>query len=417
MMRIARLACCAAVGVLLLASPSRPVHGQDQQPGATFRSTTTLVEVDVIVLDKKGEFVPDLAAADLTLFEDGKQQNIQQFYMVTHDGTTRTAPQEEERAHRVFVIVFDESHLANDSLLRVKKGAEQFINNLAPGDFGGVFVNGSLYRGRLTTSKTELIAGVQSAKPAFENRQGLLAPLREFPRIPAEIDAARISDGAKQLVDSIAADACREEPVLCEQNGGLEQVENILEKKARHYVRQARVLTESTIQNMQYVSSRLSRIPGRKTVVLLSEGFYIEDARPTLRTVAAQFARAGAAIYSIDGRGFMHGPNVSTDALSTSAARSVAFDTGEDGTTILTAGTGGLSVRNIDDITRAFGLIVRDTSTYYVIGYQPDNATLDNKFRKIEVKTRRDGVKVRARKGYVASALPPVEALRGGGLD
>jgi hypothetical protein len=76
-----------------------------------------------------------------------------------------------------------------------------------------------------------------------------------------------------------------------------------------------------------------------------------------------------------------------------------------------------LSIRNIDDITRAFGLIVRDTSTYYVIGYQPDNAKLDNKFRKIEVKTARDGLRVRARKGYVASALPPMEALRGGGQD
>jgi VWFA-related protein len=361
--------------------------------------------------------VPDLRAEDLTLFEDGKPQDIQQFFMVTHDGTVEATPREEERAHRVFVMVFDESHLANDSLLRVKQGAEQFINNLAPGDFGGVFVNGALYRNRLTTSKAELIAGVQSARPAFENRQALLAPFREFPRIPSEMDAARISDGAKQLVDNIAADACRDDPVLCEQNGGLEQVENILEKKARHYVRQARVLTESTVQNLQYVSSRLSRIPGRKTVVLLSEGFFIEDARPTLRTVAGQFARAGTAIYSIDGRGLIHGRNPASDVLQTGAGRSLAFDSGEDGPTVLTSGTGGLSIRNIDDITRAFGLIVRDTSTYYVIGYQPDNAKLDNKFRKIEVKTTRDGLRVRARKGYVASALPPMEALRGGGQD
>ena len=72
-------------------------------------------------------------------------------------------------------------------------------------------------------------------------------------------------------------------------------------------------------------------------------------------------------------------------------------------------------VRNIDDITRAFGLIVRDTSTYYIIGYQPDNATMDGKVRKIEVKTSLPGTKVRARKSYAAVKLPPQEAIWGFG--
>ena len=45
-------------------------------------------------------------------------------------------------------------------------------------------------------------------------------------------------------------------------------------------------------------------------------------------------------------------------------------------------------VRNIDDMSRAFGMIVRDTSTYYVIGYQPANPTMDGKYRRIEVKTK-----------------------------
>jgi hypothetical protein len=72
-------------------------------------------------------------------------------------------------------------------------------------------------------------------------------------------------------------------------------------------------------------------------------------------------------------------------------------------------------VGNIDDMSRAFGLIVRDTSTYYVIGYQPENAVLDGKFRKIEVRVKAEGLKVRARRGYVAVALPPQQTLWGGG--
>jgi VWFA-related protein len=413
---LARPVRCGVVAVVLLGAShgagGQAPQGVPSQPA--FRSTTTLVQVDAVVLDTSGNFVPGLTADDITLLEDGKPQKIEQFYLVSHypaegaDPAASSAPPAEERAQRVFVIVFDEGHLANESLLRVRKGAEQFIDEMMrPDDYGGVFVNGGMYHGRLTTSKTELIAAVRSARPAFENRQGLLAPFREFPRIPGEIDAARIADGARQLTDSLGADACRDDPFQCELEGGRQQVENMIEKKARHYVRQARVLTANTIQNLQYVNDRLSRIPGRKTLVLLSEGFFVEDSRATLRMVAAQAARGGTTIYSIDGRGLIHGSGGTPDVLQTGMTRATTFDTGEDGPTILTAGTGGLRVRNIDDITRAFGMIVRDTSTYYVIGYQPANATLDGKFRKIDVKTRVAGAHVRARKGYAATALPP----------
>jgi hypothetical protein len=72
-------------------------------------------------------------------------------------------------------------------------------------------------------------------------------------------------------------------------------------------------------------------------------------------------------------------------------------------------------IQGIDDMSRAFGRIVNDTSTYYVIGYQPDNVVLDGKFRRIEVKSRHNGYQIRARKGYAAVALPPPQLLRGGG--
>src|SRR5438046_2477913 len=95
-----------------------------QQP--TFKSATALVEVDAVVLDKDGNFVPGLKAEDVTLLENGKPQRIQQFFMVTNNlGQTAGALASEHAdeaqygAHRVFVMLFDEAHLANDSLMRV----------------------------------------------------------------------------------------------------------------------------------------------------------------------------------------------------------------------------------------------------------------------------------------------------------
>ena len=104
----------------------------DQAPAQpTFKSTTELVEVDAVILDKNGNFVPGLKAEDVTLYENGKAQKIQQFFMVTHDlglqeGSIASeyADQAQYGAHRVFVMLFDESHLATDSLMRVKTGAE-----------------------------------------------------------------------------------------------------------------------------------------------------------------------------------------------------------------------------------------------------------------------------------------------------
>jgi VWFA-related protein len=430
-MRIARLVCCAAVAVVLLESVrSDSVHGQSQNPASqastqapTFRATTSLVEVDFVVYDDRGRFVPGLMPEDLELYEDGRKQAIQNFYLVTHDSSLRVSAAAAvangtpaDRAHRVFIVLFDESHLSNDSLLRSQKGAETFIQTqMGPGDVGGVFVNGQMYRGRLTTDKNELIAGVKSARPAFENRQALLAPFREFPRIPTEIDAVRIEQGAREVVDQLGEDACNRDPFLCQAEGGVNQVENLIQRKAKLYVRQARSLTARTIQNLQYVVNGLSRIPGRKTVMFVSEGFFVEESRDILEMVAGQASRAGTTIYSVDGRGLIStGANADPDVTSAAMARSTSFDTGEDAPFILTRSTGGLTIRHVDDIGRALNMIARDTSTYYVIGYQPANSTMDGTFRKIEVKANVDGLNIRARKGYLATKLPPLEHMRGG---
>jgi VWFA-related protein len=413
---------------LLVLVPVRPSLQVQNPPPAgaqgTFRSSTALVEVDAIVLDKQGQFATGLRAEDVLIFEDGKPQRIEQFYLVTHDPggsvLSEHAAATDYRAQRVFVILFDEGHLANESLMRVKEGAAAFIRDrMGPGDVGGVFVNGGMYKGRLTSDKTQLLAGVDAVKPAFDTRQALLAPFQQFPRIPGERDATRIAEGARELVEELGVKACREDRTECELNGGLQQVENLIQQKARLYVRQARILADRTAQNLQTVARGLSRLPGRKTVVFLSEGFYLEDSRGVIEAVAAQAARGGTTIYSIDGRGLIGAPSPTADVLTNARGRSTAFDTGDDGPNILTAGTGGFMVRNMDDMSRAFGMVIRDTSTYYVIGYQPANSTMDGKYRRIEVKTKVAGLNVRARKGYAATALPPQEALlRGeGGRD
>src|SRR5687767_6955668 len=105
-----------------------PQSTPQPSPQATFRTTTSLVEVDVVIHDKKGDFVGGLKAEDLQLLEDGKPQKIEQFYMVAHErggqlipvtGDQPVAP--EDRARRIFVVMFDEGHLNHEAIMRTKQ--------------------------------------------------------------------------------------------------------------------------------------------------------------------------------------------------------------------------------------------------------------------------------------------------------
>ena len=404
---------CLVAGALfcvLSASSAQQTQSSTQKP--VFRSSTTVVEVDVVVQDKDGEFVFGLEADDLQIFEDGRPQPIQQFYVVAHDPKagrmpeSGIAPQTAQRGRRVFVLLFDEGSMAAESLMRVQKGAEAFIlDQMRPGDLGGVFVDNELYQKRVTADRNALLVAIKSAKPGTEHRQSLLAAFREFPRIPGELDAVRIAEGSAELALRLAQQNCREDAVACNYAGGVQAVDNIIERKSRLFVSHSRILTDRTMTNLKSVIDGLSAIPGRKTVVLLSEGFFIEEMRNQAQMLAARAARGGTTIYSIDGRGLTHGMGAAPDVLRASLPRSTEFDTGDTGPVIFTQGTGGFSLRNIDDISRALNMIARDTSTYYVIGYSPTKTNWDGKFRKIEVKSHIPGLKIRARKGYAAIPL------------
>ena len=61
--------------------------------------------------------------------------------------------------------------------------------------------------------------------------------------------------------------------------------------------------------------------------------------------------------------------------------------------------------------------ITRDSSAYYLIGYNSSQAPADGKFHEIKVRVKRPGMQVRARKGYwalnaeqTARALAPPKA-------
>jgi hypothetical protein len=129
------------------------------------------------------------------------------------------------------------------------------------------------------------------------------------------------------------------------------------------------------------------------------------------------------AIYPVDVRGLV--PNFLPDAASdvrrfgsfggTSAAGSISSRSialGYSHTTMdhMAQETGGRAYYNRNDIDHGIATSVQDGSTYYSIGYYPEDKNWDGRYRKIEVKLARKGMQVHYRRGYYATDSSHVTA-------
>ena len=362
----------------------------DRKP--TFRSATALVEVDIIARDKAGRFVPGLTATDFEIYEDGRRQAIEHFYLVTQrpaaavETTAAGLPvrSADRTERRVFLFFFDSDHLSNGSLVRLKNAAMDFVNGeMRPADFAGVFVNGALRNGHLTNQKQQLLDAIRGAEPASDTIETRTRALLEFPRIGSYQEAAQIESGDRATLTDVGQRACGgDEARLCAAEGGREFVEDKLQQKARLFIDLSRHAANATIRSLSYVVRNLSGLEGRKTLVVLSEGLLMDDARSSLPAVAGQAARAGVTIYCLDARGTSARGGVSpaTDPTIQGGGLSGVGDTSDEALDILAGETGGLTLRRRDDFRWAFADIGTDTSTYYVLAYTPENPTLDGKY-------------------------------------
>jgi VWFA-related protein len=416
----ALLAATIGTGLAVRADTGAAPAGEASQQAPTFRSTTTVVEVDVIARDAARRFVGDLTAADFEVLDDGKPAEITTVYRVVgpkdlaSESATAVAAPSADRAQRTIVLYFDHLHMAPGSLNRAKKAALDFLEkDFRSGDVGGVLDGARMANGRLTSRREELEAAVKNVKATAD--AGVLArDLRQWPRFLDVVEANRVvrNEQGYDLAGStmlglVTSRACRDQPDQCEGEAAA-MVENQVHNKAIQLVGAARSGARQTIDTLNGVTNGLARLPGRKTVVMMTEGFFTEDSWGDLRGVVERAARGSVRIYAVDTRGLDRG-SAGSDILSAATpARGESDppsmgDTNADGPNSLAVDTGGFVVRNENDFGKAFADIDRDTSSYYIVGFRP-NRSLDGKYHSITVRVARAGVSTRARKGYIASA-------------
>jgi len=408
-----------AAGLAVGAGPQQPPPGEP--PPQTFRAGTVVVEVDAMVVDGNRRFVGDLGPGDFEVLEDGVPQKVEMVYVVRGTSVSTAAgeagvaapgaPVQPQAAvpasapRRVFVLFFDEPHLEQGAFKRLRTAAEDFITGqFQPGDVGGVLIGGKMAGNRLTSNREELVQAVKSAKLAADATRRR-RDLQDWPRM-SDVEAIRIaiaSDGAvlQQVVDRATREAPGSGRVMVDYTPDVMQ-------KARNVVSELRQASAQTVKTLAALLNGLARFPGRKTVVLMTDGFYVEEAMADLRQIVGMAARSNVRLYAIDGRGVSRGALdteiTALNPMETGAAIPTdIYNTIEDGPNTLAVDTGGYVIRNTNDFKSALAEVAEDTSHYYVIGYSPSNTKMDGKFRTVSVKVKRPGLSVRARKGYLAT--------------
>ena len=399
-----------------------------QQRPPSFRAGVDYVNVDVTVTDRQGRPVLDLGAGDFEVYEDGQRQKVSAFSLVkipivmdVRAAASSGGPERVERAvpdvrsnepdasGRVFVLLLDDLHVATLRTGLVKTAARQFVERyLGPNDVAAVLhTSGRSDASQEFTSDPRLLLRAIDKFAGRKLRSALLEKLDVYAqRNPDETTRADMR--MERIEDPLAA---------------------IRSDQAR-----------SMLATLSNLGDLLSRSLGqRKAVVLFSEGLDYElqmgaaqtasglttltnpDAPMLLREleqVIRASARANVSVYAVDPRGLAATGDDLIEVTSlpqnpllglTPAAFDREVRTAQDTLRALADETGGFAAVDSNDFAGVFERVVADNSTYYLLGYNSSNPKQDGKFRKIEVRVSRPGVRVRARSGYTAAPPRKIE--------
>jgi len=421
------LALAAAAALLAPAANSR---AQEKPP--QFPSAVDVVTVDVVVKDKKGNPVTGLSAAEFELLEDGRPMTVTSFDAISPANFTEAAEAADEsaadvtaagepppgaeaavsRLKRTFVIVFDQMNLTSLLADRSRRALEAFLKGaLRDGDrvrlvaVGGWEFEGPAAEALEQAQNFEGRRVLQQGPEALTDYEAMridrfddrMLMLRVIERIAVQTTGNRPSDREGERIDTVNSEAMN-----------FNTDENYVRTLAKAAYNEAVRRNETTLQALESELNRLTSVRGRKSVVLVSSGLIKDPYLQGFRRVVEASSRANAAIYFLDARGLEVIPGEAAEygvALSSIdlgfAITSMTLESqGSEG---LAADTGGFTVKNRNDLLSGLRQIAQETRSYYLLGYSPPSARADGEFRKIEVKVRRKGMEVRARKGYYAS--------------
>lgn len=362
------------------------------------RITSTLVQLDVSVTDKEGRPIKDLRPEEIHLFENGKERKLSGVSFVpgappadNNEMKKSAAPVgpvlpgrqlAANEVRRTIAIVVDDVTLSFQSIDYTREVLRRFVDQqMRDGDLVAIIRSG---------------AGVGALQQFTSDKRQLYAA----------IDRIRwnaVANGRISTFDTVE---------------GQQDDSNQIDVRAQ----QEDAFVAGSLGALNYVIRGMDKLPGRKSVLMISEGFRLFDREPggqitqgnvidSVRAITDAANRAAVVIYTLDPRGLVvpmvgveENPEFwSLEDIDRKMSRQgqALIDT-QDGLSYLSEETGGFTIKNTNNLSKGIRKILDDQS-YYLVAYEPEEGSFDPKklrFNKIEIKVDRPGTKVRYRSGF-----------------
>jgi VWFA-related protein len=400
------LAVCVAAQSGQIAAP-KPTPTPDED---VVKISTSLIQLDVTVTDKNGKPVTDLKPDEVQVFENGQKQKVTAFNFVSNVRQTTTPESKpdknsvpvplpprtirSEQIHRTIGLVVDDLSLSFESAYQTRRALKKFVDEqMQDGDLVAIIRTGAGIGAlqQFTSDKRVLYAAIDKVKwnPSGTGGVSAFEPINTQPKDPSTPPSP--TDDAQSGEQSL--DQFR-----------------------------ASVFATGTLGALKYVVTGMRELPGRKSVILFSDGFKLFEKDDSgiettgrvmdfLKVLIDAANRASVTVYTIDPRGLQYTGFTAADSVGDTSVegmnkamrdRSDQLQDTQDGLRYLAKETGGLAVVNTNDISGGVRKVLDDQS-YYLVAYEPETDTFDaqrRRFNQISVKVTRPGVNVRYRSGF-----------------
>jgi VWFA-related protein len=372
------------------------------EPTRSVGATARMVEVDLVAEDEGGRPVDDLAAADLVVLDEGREERIVSFSgppppsgpaapPALPPGTfTNRIERQLSGASSVVAILFDGLNTPQARRSYAREKVIAFLRAIPPGTVVSLYT-----LGRGVSVLRDLSSDPGKLARALEGYRGETGP--EVVSAPLDLADAGLDRFGSWFEE-------------------LDQ--NLFD----HYARDRAL---RTIRCLVAIGQHLQGVPGRKSLVWVSGSFPAWVGRdsvprprpnrgrpsfePEIERAARVLASSGLVIYPVDAGGLRAPAEYDPGRARIDRDVKMIDRSGIATMETLAARTGGRAFSYTNDIEGALRVAARDGLAAYRLGYQPSHDDWNGTFRRIEVRARRPGVTLRHRSGYFAQPDAPAE--------
>ncbi len=410
---------------LLVAATAAAQQPQQQTPPSneplpklTETIDVRVINVDVVVTDKKGNPVTGLKADDFELYENGVPKKITNFYEVEGNKAVNavnaqpaeakpapaplTANDIPENMRRKVIFYIDNLSLAPFNRNRVFKDMKQFAKDvLRPGDEAMIATFNRSMKVRLPftrdlnaiTSMLDTIAG--------ETGNGIAN------RSESKDVMDRIQNDAQTMDDAVGYARQYAESVNHDLRQSVESINALMSTLAGVDGKKILVLTTEGFQmqpgrEMFYLIDEVGRQKGWQAGSSLLEGMQF-DATHDIQSIAQTANANGITMYAIHAGGLaagMESMSAENNAPTPYIVSQTAVSNSTESLQLIADMTGGLASINTNNFSKAFKDIERDLDSYYSLGYRAGTERVDRQ-RNLDVRVKNRNYIVRSRQTFV----------------